>query len=110
MKKLALVILMMLPVFCWSQSTNRQSTDAVVISNQQRLNFDFEVKNNSNPDQTLIAQIDLNSYESLRQENMDVEVNDHASGYTLIIYSKNKSFHRKSENTNHLVPLSPNQH
>jgi hypothetical protein len=110
MKKLALVILMMLPVFCWSQSTSRQSVEVIVPTNWERLHQDYEVKLVSNPNPDLIAQINLAQYENIREENVDIEVNDNVSGYTLIIYSKNKTFLHSSQNGNHLIPQSPNQH
>ncbi len=82
----------------WSQSTSRSNSDQTIISNWSRLGIDFEVKDLPQPDQSLIVMINLNEYEGLRLPDTDVEVNDLASGYTLIIYSNNKTILRKTDN------------
>lgn len=83
----------------WSQniSSSRQEQPQVQLSNIDRLYLDYEVKDIANPNQDLVQQINLSLYDSYRQENTDVEVNDFPSGYTLILYSTNKTIFNKNQ-------------
>ena len=110
MNKLAQIIIMMIPAFCWSQSTDRHATETTIVSNWDRLNIDFEVKDIPHPDENQVVQINLDQYESLRQENNDVEVHDTHSGYVLILYSTTKTFNKKKQRDSHATHESPHQH
>ncbi len=97
------IIAIVVSTTSWSQniSSSRSEQPQVQLSNIDRLYLDYEVKDIPNPNHDLVMQINLALYDTYRQENTDVEVDDFPSGYTLILYSTNKTiFNKNRPNTN----------
>ena len=65
-----------------------QQKEALVVKNFDRLNIDFQVKDEQHPDSSKINMIDFSQYESLRFKDKRVEIFDKTTGYTLILFSK----------------------
>jgi len=61
MNQLALIVMLALPVLCWSQNSKILSTPTIV-TNIERVGIDYEIKNNPNPDPAKIVQLNLDYY------------------------------------------------
>ena len=87
-KRLILIFLLMLISL---SAIFAQQNVTLLKSNSNRLNIDFEVKDNKNPDTRLLSSINLDSYESFRQANSRVQITDSATGYVLVLYSQKET-------------------
>lgn len=58
-----------------------------VPSNLDRYYIEYEVVGLETPSEDILADINLLQYEDLRLQHENVEVNDIATGFTLILYS-----------------------
>ena len=72
-------------------SQSGKSTDQVpVINNVQRYKIDYEIKNATSVDSTLVLSLNLDQYEHLRTENTDVEIVSVKPSAVIILYSIEK--------------------
>lgn len=91
MKKSIVLLFAFIFVFGYNlfaqQEKNPISNDQISIPLSLKLyRVAFEIKNNNQPDVNLLAQIPIENYLLLKEQNNSVEATDVTSGYTLIIY------------------------
>lgn len=86
--------------FCIAQNSISQTSkaDENQQSNIARYRIDYQLKEYSfqNGDSTILRQLDLASYEALRQEFNDVEVQDEVTGLIIILYNRKEILERRS--------------
>lgn len=109
MKFIVLAISMLFCIGISAQSTSRKVEANQTLTNIERLNIDFEVKDVQTPDLNLLNAINLSEFENQRKENEDVEIFEEVSGYTIILYSKIKVADRKRNIYNN-EPSNSNNH
>lgn len=65
--------------------------------NSARYGLDYHLKNYSftNGDSTVLNQLNLNTYESLRNDTVDVEVQDAATGLIIVLHNRREMLERK---------------
>ncbi len=73
--------------------TSKKLLPQIEYSNEKCYNINFELKNfvPSESNMDVINSVDLKNLEHLRKKNQDVEYFDAAIGYTIILYSLDKS-------------------
>jgi hypothetical protein len=60
----------------------------------ERYKMDYDVHGLINPSADTLAGLDLDQYEPQRQVDVDVDVFDATTGFTVTLYSVNKAFER----------------
>lgn len=79
-----------------SAQTAKMAPTASIPTNVERYGVDYELKNVTTPDPGILVQLNLNQYESLRQQTSDVEVNDPQNNVTIVLYALEKTRLKKS--------------
>ncbi|MBI2720593.1 MAG: hypothetical protein HYX39_00310 [Bacteroidetes bacterium] len=83
--------------FCQAQSfTNKKVEPYYIPSNVERYKKDYSIKGwNAIQDTSKINQLNLNYYDSIRNDILDLEVPDAATSLIVIVYSKIKATNNK---------------
>ena len=89
MLKFTSLFILLLAVFAFSSNAQQSMPDTK--SNYSRLNIDFEVKDNPNPDVNLLNNINLDNYEQYRKIDKRTVVTETFTGYILILYSQKET-------------------
>lgn len=82
--------------FCQAQSSNKRAQPLVIPSNVERFEKDYTIKGwNTIQDTSKINQLNLEYYDSIRNDILDLEVPDAATSLIVIVYSKIKATNNK---------------
>lgn len=73
----------------------KEAANTSVVNNIQRYKLDYEIKNATSIDSTLVLSLDLDQYEHLRTESTDVEIVSVRPAATIILYSVEKTQQNK---------------
>ena len=85
--------------FCGAQTSAFESSKSTIDRNDNiaRYRVDYQLKEYSftEGDSTILNQLNLASFESLRHDVNDVEIQDEATGLIIILYSRKEMLERK---------------
>lgn len=97
MKRIALIIVLFFGFYyCQAQSSNKKAEPIFIPSNVERFKKDYSIKGwNTIQDTSKINQLNLNYYDSIRNDIADIEVPDTATSLIVIVYSKIKTTNNK---------------
>ncbi len=87
--KTLLLILLSVCAFSATAQTGKEQT-SLVYPVQQLLGVEYEIKDMPQPDNDRLLLIPYVELTSQRQPNVDVEIFDPASNYTIVLYSDTK--------------------
>jgi hypothetical protein len=96
MKYIYTIIFSFISLLLYSQDS-KSVLPLHIPNNIERYKLDFEIKNAVSLDTSLVLTLNIDQYEHLRQETINVEVFDSASNVTLVIYSILTSQQNKRE-------------
>ena len=92
----SIITCLVLLAYGLSAQTDKMALMASPPTNVERYGVDYELKNIRTPDPKVLAELDLDQYESLRQQTSDVEVNDAQNNVIIVLYALEKTMLKKS--------------